>query len=281
MELRRANSARACRPRAALRRIGHSGPVEGEKPGALPNLVVIGAMKCGTSSVHHYLDLHPEVAMSRPKELNFFFGPDDDAAAPGARPDWAQGNWDRGPGWYASRFDPAAVVRGEASPGYTSPSYPQVAGRMAELIPGARLVYAVRDPIDRAISQYWHHWREGAETRTPEQALLDPDSQYVARGRYAERLAPFLATGAFEGRILVVAQEQFRDERRRTLGRLFAFAGVDERFWSPAMGERRNAAPERPSPLDAGLRERLREAFADDTERLREFADEDFPTWSV
>ena len=46
----------------------------GRLPGALPNLVVVGAMKCGTSSLHYYLDLHPEVAMSSPKELDFFLG---------------------------------------------------------------------------------------------------------------------------------------------------------------------------------------------------------------
>ncbi len=101
MELRRANSARACRPRAALRRIGHSGPVEGENPAALPNLVLISAMMRGTSSLHHYLDLHPEVAMSRPEELNVVFGPHDDTPAPGPRSPAGQGNWHRGSGTWS------------------------------------------------------------------------------------------------------------------------------------------------------------------------------------
>ncbi len=251
--------------------------------GALPNLVIIGAMKCGTTSLHHYLDQHPDVAMSRPKELNFFFGPAD---APGTataeqRPDWAQGNWHRGPFWYAAHFDPAATVRGEASPGYTSPSHPQVAGRMAAVIPAAHLVYVVRDPVSRAVSQYWHHRREGSEQRDPADALLDPGSQYVARGRYAERLAPFLADGIFTGRVTIVAQEELRRDRRTTLRGLFGILGVDDDFWSPAMDEHRNASPQ-PSPqLDDGLRERLREAFADDAERLRGIAGRDFPGWTV
>jgi hypothetical protein len=247
--------------------------------GALPTVVIIGAMKCGTTSLHHYLDLHPEVAMSRPKELNFFIGsdtPPDSANSAG----WAGGNWHRGPAWYAAQFDPSAPVRGEASPGYTSPSHPQVAGRMARLIPTARLVYAVRDPVRRAVSQYWHHRREGTEIRPLEEAVLDPASQYVARGRYFERLAPFLDAG-FADRVAVVAQEELHAHRRATLRGLFAHVGVADRYWSDAMAERRNAAPEQPGRPPARLAERLAEAFRDDAERLRAFAGREFPRWSV
>jgi Sulfotransferase family len=170
-------------------------------------------------------------------------------------------------------------VRGEASPGYTSPDHPEVAGRMAGLIPGARLVYAVRDPVDRALSQYWHHRRDGSETREPEEALLDPGSQYVARGRYLERLAPFLATAAFD--ITVIVQEQLRDRPRETVRRLFARLGVDDCCWAAAVEERRNAAPERPEPVAAGVRQRLREALEEDAARLREFLGDDLAEWSV
>ncbi len=260
----------------------HLGTGTGASPGALPNLVIIGAMKCGTTSLHHYLGQHPDICMSRPKELNFFFGPEDGGPrrGPDERPDWARGNWHRGPAWYAAHFDAGAPVRGEASPGYTSPSYPGVAARMAAVIPDARLVYAVRDPIDRAVSQYEHHRRQGTETRGPEEALLDPGSQYIARSRYAERLAPFLAAGAFRDRITVVAQEDLRHARRATLRGLFAGVGVDD-HWSPAMDEQRNAATENPRPLTEGLRRRLSEAFHDDAERLRGLAGRDFPGWTV
>jgi hypothetical protein len=250
--------------------------------GALPNLVVIGAMKCGTTSLHHYLDLHPDVAMSRPKELNFFFGPaDDPATASGVPAAWAAGNWHRGAAWYAGHFDPAAEVRGEASPGYTSPSHSEVAGRMAALVPDARLVYAVRDPIARAVSQYLHHRREGTERRSPEEALPDPGSQYIARGRYFERLAPFLATGAFEDRITLVAQEELGDDLRTTVRGLYADLRLDDGHWSADMAEWRNGAAETPPSLDDRLVRRLREEFADDADRLREFAGRDFPGWSV
>jgi Sulfotransferase family len=247
--------------------------------GALPNLIVIGAMKCGTTSLHHYLDQHPDVAMSRIKELNFFFGPADTCGDGDGPPDWARGNWHRGTSWYAAQFDPTSRVRGEASPGYTSPSHRQVAGRMAAVVPDAQLVYVVRDPVGRAVSQYCHHRREGCEPRDLADALLDPGSQYVARGRYAERLAPFLDAGAHA--VTIVAQEELDRDRRATLRRLLRVVGVDDEVWSPAMGERRNAAPQPAPQLDRRLRDRLADAFRDDAERLRELAGRDFPGWTV
>lgn len=244
--------------------------------GALPNVVIIGAMKCGTTSLHRYLDLHPQAAMSRPKELNFFLGP---AVAEDA--DWTRGNWHRGLAWYAAHFDAAAEVRGEASPGYLSPDHPEVAGRMAATIPTARLVCAVRDPIRRAVSQYRHHRRDGTERRPLAEALLDPASQYVSRGRYLERLAPFLACDAFARRITVVAQEELQQQRRTALGRLFADLGIDEDYWSPGMAACWNASSDEPPAVPDRVRQQLAERLRDDAERLREFAGRDFPGWTV
>ena len=69
--------------------------------GAMPNTIVIGAQKCGTSTLHYYLGFHPEISASRPKELNFFI----------------EGRgWERGVDWYRSHFDPTKPVRLESSP---------------------------------------------------------------------------------------------------------------------------------------------------------------------
>jgi hypothetical protein len=237
-------------------------------------------MKCGTTSLHAYLDAHPQVGMARPKEINFFVGPesvDADAAAE----TWSLGNWHRGTDWYAGHFDPRYPVRGEASPGYTSPSHPEAAARMAAVVPAARLVYAVRDPVRRAVSQYGHHRREGTETRSLAEALLDPASQYVSRGRYLERLRPFLGTGAFAGRITVVAQEELERDPRTTMRGLFAVLGVDPDAGAADEGTRHNAAPEAAPELDRRLRAALADAFRDDADRLRAFAGREFPGWSV
>src|SRR5947208_13622101 len=103
----------------------------GAVEGALPNLVVIGAQKCGTSGLHYYLSLHPEISMSKPKELNFFI---------------AERNYPRGLDWYRAHFDPTAKVRGESSPNYTAyPLHVGVPERMHSIVPDAKLLYLVRD----------------------------------------------------------------------------------------------------------------------------------------
>jgi hypothetical protein len=187
--------------------------------GALPNLIVIGGLKCGTTSLHHYLNLHPEVGMSRPKELNFFV---------------VELNWDLGSDWYASHFDRAAPVRGESSPHYTNlPRFGGVAERMRELLgEDARVVYMVRDPIDRMLSHYLHNVGGGYESRPLAAALSDPDSAYVARSRYAMQAEPYVREFGSE-RLLILTREQLAGERQPTMRRVFEFCGVDPGFSSP------------------------------------------------
>lgn len=184
----------------------------------LPNLVVIGGLKCGTTSLHHYLDLHPEVQMSRPKELNFFV---------------AELNWPLGPEWYASHFRRDAAVRGESSPHYTNlPRFGGVPGRIESVIAEARLIYMVRDPIDRTLSHYLHNVAGGYETRSLEGALADPDGAYIQRSLYAMQIEPYLERFPAE-RVEVVTQEELKRRRAETMRRLFGFLGVDEGFSSP------------------------------------------------
>jgi Sulfotransferase domain len=191
---------------------------EAERAGALPNLIVIGGLKCGTTSLHHYLNLHPAIAMSRPKELNFFV---------------AELNWELGPEWYASHFDRDAPVRGETSPHYTNlPRFSGVAARMRELLGDeARVIYMVRDPIERMLSHYLHNVGGGYESRPLEAALSDPGSAYVARSRYAMQLKPYLEAFDRE-RVLIVANEDLAGRRDETVRAVFEFCGVDASFRS-------------------------------------------------
>lgn len=242
---------------------------------ALPDVVVIGAMKCGTSALHRYLDDHPSIAMARAKEVNFFFGP----AARTPR-DWQAGNWHRGLAWYVSQFDPSAPVRGEASPGYTAPGRPDVAHRMAAVVPNAKLVYLVRDPLVRAVSQYRHHRRDGSEHRTLTDALLDPQSQYVARSRYFERLEPFLAHYPSD-RVAVVATEDLLLRRRATLHRLYSFLGVDPAHWSPTLDAEWHVGDEQLYAVEPHVVGAFRDAVRTDVARLRCFTGQAFDGWSV
>jgi hypothetical protein len=185
--------------------------------GALPNLVVVGGLKCGTTSLHHYLNLHPEVEMSRPKELNFFV---------------AELNWPLGPDWYASHFSGRASVRGESSPHYTNrPRFEGVAERMRSVVGDARIVYMVRDPIDRMLSHYLHNVGGGYDDRTLADAFADPESAYVTRSRYFFQLEPYLEEFGPE-RIEIVGREELKRDRPATMRRVFAFLGVDPDFSS-------------------------------------------------
>lgn len=241
----------------------------------LPTTIVIGAMKCGTTALHRYLGAHPEIAMAPVKEANYFFGPD---TAPDDDPEnwWRHGQWHRGRAWYESLFDGRCPVRGECSPGYTAPGHPEVARRMADLVPDVRLVYLVRDPVARAVSQWRHHVRDGTEPRPVEDAVLDPASQYVARSRYFERVTPFLEHFDRE-QLLVVVQERLLRDRRAQLRRVYAHVGADPAFWDDSLGQRVHASAEA-GTTDA-LRSAVWERVADDVARLSELLHDPLPEW--
>lgn len=188
---------------------------------ALPNLIIVGGLKCGTTSIHHYLGLHPQIQMSKPKELNFFV---------------EELNWDLGLDWYASRFDGRFEVRGESSPHYTNlPRFHGVAARIHEHCPEARLIYMVRDPVKRILSHWVHATGAGYETRELVPTLSAPDSSYVHRSLYWMQLQPYLEL--FDrAQIEVFTQEELQGEREATMRRAFRFAGVDEDFTSEQFG---------------------------------------------
>ncbi len=141
----RARERYSGRPQQPLRR-------RRKRHAALPNLIIIGGLKCGTTSIHHYLGLHPEIQMSKPKELNFFV---------------EELNWDLGLDWYASRFDSRFAVARRVLPPLHQPA-PLPGGRRARIhehCPDARLIYMVRDPIKRILSHWVHASGAGYETR--------------------------------------------------------------------------------------------------------------------
>jgi Sulfotransferase domain len=201
----------------------------------LPNLIVIGAAKCGTTSLHEYLDEHPQIAMSREKELHFFVD---------------RKNWGRGIPWYEAQFDASAPVRGESSPGYSAyPLYEGVPARMAATIPDAKLVYLVRDPVERVVSHYTHRTVNWPEMGTLEEALADAHVRewLVTPSRYWLQLEQYLEHFPPE-QILVVDS----DELRASLPRIFEFAGVDPSFGSPGFERAHNAGTGRTRRNRAG-----------------------------
>src|SRR6478736_2313164 len=215
-------------------------------PGALPNLIVIGAQKCGTSGLHYYLSLHPEISVSRPKELNFFI---------------AERNWPRGVDWYRSHFDPNAKVRSEASPNYTAyPQHLEVPERMHSVLPDAKLLYMVRDPLDRIAAHWVHNYAKRREKGDLRATLMHPNTSYLARSHYHMQLQQFLRAYPRE-QILLVEQEELRNRRLETLRRVFEFIGVDPDFSHARFSDERHKTSRktRATPLAMRL-ERIGEA---------------------
>lgn len=276
----------------------------------LPNLIIIGAMKCGTTSLHSYLSLHPEIKMSRQKELDFFVD---------------KYNWPRGIDWYQSHFQGKAKIYGESSPNYSNyPRTPEVAPRMYELIPQAKLIYLVRDPIVRMISHYVHKYSAGLENLPIEEALLAPSRPfYLYRSLYYWQLQQFLAYYQ-PSQILVLAAEDLRQQTASTLRRVYEFLEIAPNFHTWYSKIQRHSSTRKRRKTELGnwltntppikilnqlpqylrwpidefidyffsrpvnqaqisevLRQEIKERLLEDVRKLREFTGYDFRQWSV
>lgn len=143
----------------------------------LPDFVIIGAGKSGTTTLYEWLAQQPEIFASSLKEPRFF-----------------SRDWDKSLDWYAALFTEAKDHQrvGEASTNYTDVEYCEVAAeRMAAVIPDARLVYLIRHPVERLRSQYRHNWRRCVEYEPLAEAVLRPANPYVGRSLYYQRLQPY------------------------------------------------------------------------------------------
>ena len=152
----------------------------------LPNFLVIGAGKSGTTSLAAYLDAHPDVFMAHQKEVRFF-----------------DRYWHEGVDWYAAKF---AAAAGKAAVGEASPSYLQSAeapARTAQTIPGAKLIALLRNPVDRAYSAWTNLHEQGRDPRSFADAVRDETAgrgvvgdlrpRYLEGGRYHELLTHWTA----------------------------------------------------------------------------------------
>lgn len=207
-------------------------------------------MKSGTTSLYHYLRAHPEVFMPELKEVDFFTD---------------ELNWGKGWKWYARQFEDAPVsarALGEASTSYTKhPRYGGVAERIAQYLPEARLIYVVRNPIDRMRSHYQHNVALGEERADIDVALLENPS-YLDCSRYAMQLERYLESFPRE-QILVFSSEALRNDRLSTMRKVLDFLDVDRDIDPSALNEEFYKTEQRasmPAPV-AALRRGLKKAF--------------------
>jgi hypothetical protein len=274
-----------------------------------PDLIVIGAMKAGTTSLHNYLDAHPDIAMSAVKETHFFSNPK---------------YWSKGIAWYESHFNEPAKLRGETSTTYAVyPKIPDVPRRMSSLVPDAKLIYLVRDPVDRFLSHYVHFAALGLERRpfgeVVEAVRLGDPMPYLFQSLYYSQIERYLEFFKAD-QILILATETLQQRREVALGAICGFLGLPYDFppqviakqfnksedqfhrslWSDLvyprwlhthprlpwklkapfyrlakLGEKRIERP-RPSPIELEI---LTEAFRSDVQKLRDFTGASFADW--
>jgi hypothetical protein len=237
----------------------------------LPGFLVIGAQKAGTTALYAYLRWHPGITGPSWKEVSFF-----------------DRHWWRGEAWYRGQFPLRAGGRlvGEASPSYLF--HPLAPERARSLVPDAKLIALVRNPVDRAYSQYQHEVALGREPLSFEDALEAEDERlrgeegrmladpayfsrawwgftYRARGRYAEQLERWLAVFPRE-QLLILPSEDMGAEPEQTYAGVLDFLGAPpHRLDSYPRVFERQYEPMRPE-----TRERLASDFAEPNESLYE-----------
>ena len=178
----------------------------------LPDFLIIGAMKCGTSTLAAQLAAQAGLFMSTPKEPTFF---SDDAV------------FARGLDWYESLFKAATPgdLKGEASTHYTKlPTHPCTVSRMSAVLARPRLVYMVRDPIERAVSHFIHEWTEGRMTDGPVGAF-DQHPELIEYGLYARQLDPFIKAYGLEA-ICLTSPERLKANPQGELERVCKHIGL-------------------------------------------------------
>lgn len=183
-----------------------------------PDFVIIGAMKCATSTLHDQLARQSGVFMSTPKEPNFFS--DDEQ--------WAQGLR-----WYGSLFEPAQPddLCGESSTHYTKlPAYPDTVSRLSAHVPDAKFIYIMRDPIDRLVSQYIHEWSM-RNISVPIDEAVRIHHELLDYSKYSMQIRPWLERFG-HAKVLPVFFERLTNRPDAEFDRICRFLGLDDtRSW--------------------------------------------------
>ncbi len=244
--------------------------------GDLPGLIIPGAMKGGTTSLFRYLEGHPQLAPAPRKEVHYF-----------------DHHFHRGPAWYRRQFpatrptaSDAAPIACEASPYYMFE--PRVPQRVHELVPDVKLVFLLRDPVERAFSHYHNNRRLGREPLDFEAALDAEDDRTLAeedrlrvnalhvsephrlysyrrRGLYAEQLLRWQACFPADQMLVIDSRRLFTDPTA-VVAEVLRFVGVAQ--WQPRSLAARNEG-RHGQAMSPRARGRLEAFFAPHEERLR------------
>jgi hypothetical protein len=251
--------------------------------GSLPDYVIVGTQKGGTTELYEQLIQHPQVKSSFAKEVHFF-----------------DANYDKGMGWYRAFFpqqataQPNGSITGEASPCYLF--HPTAARRAHASIPHAKIIVLLRDPVHRAYSHYHHEVRLGHETLSFEEAIAcEPERlrgekermladdryysepymhhSYLARGVYVDQVKAWFAHFPPE-QVLVLQSEDFFADMEYVMRQVYAFLGIA--YMPSAKLKKHKTFPYR--KMDEGMQRYLREYFAPFNRQLYAYLGREF-TW--
>lgn len=269
-----------------------------------PDFVIIGAMRCGTTTLYRHLLQHPKIGMSRDKETDYFVSEK------------------RDPDWYAGQFCSSKARLGEASPNYTKADvFPGVPARMQAECPEVRLIYVVRDPVARAVSQYRHCWAMGTIQLQPEVFANSAEYTHVINtSRYAFQLKAF--QDAFDSeRLLVIDFDDLVKSPEAAMAEICRHIGVQPqrlpqpglhndaaelsripvwalKFSQSPVGRLLNrwmgrsardrarrllaqGASRHPPPFPAHILNRIRDDLREDAQQFRDITGKPFRHWSV
>ena len=234
---------------------------------ALPDFLIIGAQRAGTTSLYSYLAQHRMVVSATRKEIHYF-----------------DVSFHKGLSWYRAHFPLSSSLQqrssltrsitGEATPNYLFS--PSAAERVAAVVPEVKLIVLLRNPVERAHSHWRHTVRAGYEDLGFEEAILheesrnDPHYAYLSRGLYASQLERWMAY--FDAKqLLVLRSEDLFADSQPTLDQLADF--LDVPVWTP--GDLRPRFAAKGHGLDAATRADLVEYFEKPNQRLYELLGRD------
>jgi hypothetical protein len=181
-----------------------------------PKFLIIGAQKCGTTWFHEMLRQHPQVYLPDVKEVQFFTRLEHNRFS----------SHDKGWDWYQSLYaEHADKVTGDVTPDYIYWDY--CAAAIAEKLPDAKIIAILRDPVDRAYSQYWMSKR--SREMKDFTVYLNENPQLLGRGKYADQLRQYFDRFPSENILVLFYEEVFADPDR-WLKKVFAFLGIDPNF---------------------------------------------------
>lgn len=228
---------------------------------ALPDFIIIGGMKCGTSSLYTYLGQHPYIFKSNYKELRYFSHDE---------------YYSKGEKWYRSHFPikkkmPDNSLTFEASVDYLSSS--EAPERLKNLLPNIKLIVLLRNPTERAISHYFHSIKKGWKQGKILNAMKVEETILKQKGLYKEQLERYYKLFPSDN-ILVLSSEKFFENPVETLKEVYLFLGVDPNIEISDLSPKQVGFNR--EPVDAAVYDYLNDYYKTSNQELFDYIGKDF-----